>query len=140
IDLEAKVAAGEFRDDLYYRLNVLALYVPPLRERREDIPALAEHLLDDIANRSGQAPRELSREALALLAQQAWKGNVRELRNLLERVQLDADGPLLEAAQLLPLLAPPGAPAPAMPAAVPTAQAAPHADDPLQPLAHSIAI
>ena len=139
IDLEAKVAAGQFRDDLYYRLNVLALYVPPLRERREDIPALAEHLLDDIANRSGQAPRELSREALMLLAQQTWKGNVRELRNLLERVQLDADGPLLEAAQLLPLLAAPGAPPPAMPAAVPTAQAAPLADEPLQPLAHSIA-
>jgi DNA-binding NtrC family response regulator len=78
--------------------------VPPLRERCEDIPTLVEHLLDDIANRSGQAPMELSREALALLARQAWKGNVRELRNLLERAQLDAEGPLLDAAQLQPLL------------------------------------
>jgi len=104
INLEAKVAAGQFRDDLYYRLNVLALHVPPLRERCEDIPTLVEHLLDDIANRSGQAPMELSREALALLARQAWKGNVRELRNLLERAQLDAEGPLLDAAQLQPLL------------------------------------
>ncbi|KHL68696.1 sigma-54 interaction domain-containing protein [Pseudomonas flexibilis] len=142
IDLEAKVAAGQFRADLYYRLNVLALHVPPLRDRREDIPALAEHLLDDIANRSGQAPRELSREALMLLVRQPWNGNVRELRNLLERVQLDADGPVLEAAQLLPLLATRGAPLPVTAAANPTPQAAPPADEPqqpLQPLAHSIA-
>ena len=104
INLEEKVAAGQFRDDLYYRLNVLALHVPPLRDRCEDIPTLVEHLLDDIANRSGQAPMELSSEALALLGQQAWKGNVRELRNLLERAQLDAEGPFLDAAQLQPLL------------------------------------
>jgi transcriptional regulator with PAS, ATPase and Fis domain len=137
IDLEAKVAAGQFRDDLYYRLNVLALQVPPLRERREDIPALVEHLLDDIANRSGQAPMELSPAALALLCAQPWKGNVRELRNLLERAQLDADGPLLEAAQLQPLLAAAGLPAPALPAE-PLA-ASPIEAAPLRPLAESIA-
>ena len=78
IDLEAKVAAGQFRDDLYYRLNVLALRVPPLRERASDIPRVVEHLLDDIANRSGQPPMELSPEALALLCAQPWRGNVRE--------------------------------------------------------------
>lgn len=94
IDLEAKVAAGQFRDDLYYRLNVLALQVPPLRERRADIPALVEHLLDDIANRSAQPPMELSDEALELLSGQTWRGNVRELRNLLERAQLAGDGQL----------------------------------------------
>jgi transcriptional regulator with PAS, ATPase and Fis domain len=94
IDLEAKVAAGQFRDDLYYRLNVLALRVPPLRERASDIPALIEHLLDDLANRSGLAPMELTDDALALLCAQLWKGNVRELRNLLERAQLAADGRL----------------------------------------------
>ena len=137
IDLEAKVAAGQFRDDLYYRLNVLALQVPPLRERREDIPALVEHLLDDIANRSGQAPMELSPAALALLGAQPWKGNVRELRNLLERAQLDADGPLLEAAQLQPLLAAPGLPAQALPAEPPSAAEA--LPGTLRPLAESIA-
>src|SRR5690606_8308101 len=139
IDLEAKVAAGQFRDDLYYRLNVLALHVPPLRERREDIPTLVEHLLDDIANRSGQAPMELSREALALLGRQSWKGNVRELRNLLERAQLDADGPLLDVAQLQPLLAAPGAPQPAPNLSEPLEQAAAASDEPLQPLAQSVA-
>ena len=102
--LEAKVAAGQFRDDLYYRLNVLALRVPPLRERASDIPAVVEHLLDDIANRSGQPPMELSPEALALLCAQPWRGNVRELGNLLERAQLCADGSQLQAAHLLPLL------------------------------------
>ena len=141
IDLEAKVAAGQFRDDLYYRLNVLALHVPPLRERREDIPTLVEHLLDDIANRSGQAPMELSREALALLGRQAWKGNVRELRNLLERAQLGTEGALLDVAQLHPLLAAPtpSTPVPAATTASPAEQAPPPADEPLQPLAHSIA-
>ena len=94
IDLEAKVAAGQFRDDLYYRLNVLALRVPPLRERASDIPALIEHLLDDLANRSGLAPLELTDDALALLCAQPWRGNVRELRNLLERAQLALDGRL----------------------------------------------
>ncbi|MGA4603699.1 sigma 54-interacting transcriptional regulator, partial [Ectopseudomonas hydrolytica] len=136
IDLEAKVAAGQFRGDLYYRLNVLALQVPPLRERREDIPALVEFLLDDIANRSGQAPMELSHKALSLLARQPWKGNVRELRNLLERAQLDVDGPLLDVPQLQPLLAAPGS---AAATETPTSPAAPGADEPVQPLAQTLA-
>ncbi len=140
IDLEAKVAAGQFRDDLYYRLNVLALRVPPLRERREDIPALVEYLLDDIANRSGQAPMELSRDAQALLCRQPWKGNVRELRNLLERAQLDSDGVSLDVAQLQPLLSVPAIPLPP-PSAAPLDQAEPAAavDEPIQPLALSVA-
>ena len=118
IDLEAKVAAGQFRDDLYYRLNVLALQVPPLRERQADIAALVEHLLDDIANRSGQPPMELSDEALALLASQPWRGNVRELRNLLERAQLAGDG-RLEAEALRALLVDPVTPAAPSPKAQP---------------------
>ena len=116
IDLEAKVAAGQFRDDLYYRLNVLALRVPPLRERASDIPALIEHLLDDLANRSGLAPMELTDDALALLCAQPWKGNVRELRNLLERAQLAADG-RLDGEVLRGLLVDPVAPSAPIPAA-----------------------
>ncbi len=124
IDLEAKVAAGQFRGDLYYRLNVLALRVPPLRERAGDIPALIEHLLDDLANRSGLAPLELSDDALALLCAQPWKGNVRELRNLLERAQLAVDGRLDGAALRALLVDPvaPSAPLPVAPVMASTAQ------------------
>ena len=122
IDLEAKVAAGQFRDDLYYRLNVLTLQVPPLRERRADIPALVEHLLDDIANRSAQPPMELSDEALELLSGQPWRGNVRELRNLLERAQLAGDGQL-DAEALRALLIDPVTPPAPSPAAPPASSA-----------------
>jgi len=124
IDLEAKVAAGQFRDDLYYRLNVLALRVPPLRERASDIPALIEHLLDDLADRSGLAPLELSDDALALLCAQPWRGNVRELRNLLERAQLAVDGHLSGEAVRTLLVDPvaPSTPTPTLPVATNTAQ------------------
>jgi transcriptional regulator with PAS, ATPase and Fis domain len=123
IDLEAKIAAGQFRDDLYYRLNVLALRLPPLRERREDIPALVEHLLDDIANRSTQALLEVSDDALALLCAQPWRGNVRELRNLLERAQLNGDG-RLDAPATRALLVDPVAPAAPSVTPLPTTTAA----------------
>jgi transcriptional regulator with PAS, ATPase and Fis domain len=139
IDLEAKVAAGQFRGDLYYRLNVLALQVPPLRERREDIPALVEFLLDDIANRSAQAPMELSHKALALLARQPWKGNVRELRNLLETMTvLDRDGHL-GVDDLPPHLRdlPEAAPTPARPAAV-TEAAPPAAEVMAEPAGYQL--
>ena len=127
IDLEAKVAAGQFRDDLYYRLNVLTLPVPPLRERQADIAALVEHLLDDIANRSAQPPMELSDEALALLASQPWRGNVRELRNLLERAQLAGDGQL-DSEALRALLVDPVTPPAHSPAAQPATRAQPLAE------------
>ncbi|MGQ7816040.1 sigma-54 interaction domain-containing protein [Metapseudomonas furukawaii] len=136
VDLEAKVAAGAFREDLYYRLNVLALRLPPLRERREDLPALIEHLADDIASRSGQPPLELTDDALALLAAQPWPGNVRELRNLLERAQLLGDGSQpLAASELAELLVDP-LPAVALPAA---AAPAPEYPTPVRPLADSLA-
>jgi transcriptional regulator with PAS, ATPase and Fis domain len=102
-DLAAMVAEGRFRADLYYRLNVLPIVLPPLRERREDIEALAEALLDDIARRSGLPVRSLAPDALERLAAHVWPGNIRELRNVLEQAALMHDELVLHAAQLPPL-------------------------------------
>jgi len=99
-DLAALVREGRFREDLYYRLNVLPVRVPPLRERRADIPALVEALGEDMALRSGEAPPELTPDALALLAAQHWRGNIRELRNVLEQVTMRSDSQRIDAAQL----------------------------------------
>jgi len=99
-DLAALVREGRFREDLYYRLNVLPVRVPPLRERRADIPALVEVLGEDMALRSGEAPPELTPDALALLAAQHWRGNIRELRNVLEQVTMRSDSQRIDAAQL----------------------------------------
>jgi two-component system response regulator PilR (NtrC family) len=84
-DLGELVAAGRFREDLYYRLNVIELVVPALRERREDVPQLAVAILARLAERAGTAAPGLSREALRKLEQYAYPGNVRELENILER-------------------------------------------------------
>ena len=102
-DLPALVARGQFREDLYYRLNVLPVRVPPLRERRGDIPALIEVLGEDMAQR-GSPPPELDDGALALLAAQQWRGNIRELRNVLEQAALRAEGLRIGAAQMDALL------------------------------------
>ncbi|WCM49045.1 sigma 54-interacting transcriptional regulator [Pseudomonas sp. WJP1] len=85
-DLEAAIKRGEFRADLYYRLNVLPIQVPPLRERLDDLPALSEAILEEL-----RSQHELNSEALALLGQHAWPGNIRELRNVLERAALLSD-------------------------------------------------
>ncbi len=104
-DLKAMVAEGTFRQDLFYRLNVIRVRVPPLRERREDIPLLAEHFLRRLALRRGEPPRQLSPEALAALEQYDWPGNVRELENEIERlVVLGADHQVLSADFLSPRL------------------------------------
>jgi transcriptional regulator with GAF, ATPase, and Fis domain len=95
-DLEKMVARGEFREDLYYRLNGVRLEVPPLRERKEDIPALAAHLLARIADERDGLPKQLSPAAERLLQSYAWPGNVRELENVLRSVSLFADSDLLE--------------------------------------------
>jgi transcriptional regulator with PAS, ATPase and Fis domain len=95
-DLEAMVAEGRFRSDLYYRLNVLPIRVPPLRERLPDLEALAEALLEDIARRSGLPARSLAPDALELLSRQAWPGNIRQLRNVLEQAALMTDELLLD--------------------------------------------
>ena len=99
-DLAKLVREGSFREDLFYRLNVLPIRVPPLRERREDIPALVELLGEDMALRSGMLPPELSTEALALLSAQIWRGNIRELRNVLEQAAMRSDSNLILPSQL----------------------------------------
>ena len=109
-DLAALVREGRFREDLYYRLNVLPLRVPPLRERRADIPSLVEVLGEEIALRSGGPAPEVAESALALLAAQPWPGNIRELRNVLEQAVLQADSPHLEAADIAAVLRAQGAP------------------------------
>jgi NtrC-family two-component system response regulator AlgB len=91
-DLEAEVAAHRFREDLYYRLNVVALHVPPLRERREELISLAQALLAAAASRNHRTPPRLSAEAEAALTRYRWPGNVRELRNAMERAVIFARG------------------------------------------------
>jgi len=93
VDLAAEVAAGRFREDLFYRLAVVRLVVPPLRERPDQLVALARELTASVAERLGVPARDLSEEALARLAEHPWPGNVRELENALERVAvLGAEG------------------------------------------------
>ncbi|WP_435609311.1 sigma-54 interaction domain-containing protein [Pseudomonas knackmussii] len=105
IDLDKAMREGRFRADLYYRINVLPIEIPPLRERLEDLPALCEAILDDLRE-DHHALYELDSAALALLARHAWPGNVRELRNLLERTVLLNDGNQLDAESLRAALGP----------------------------------
>jgi DNA-binding NtrC family response regulator len=98
VDLTAAVASGHFREDLYFRLNVLALTVPPLRERRADIPPLADHLLAALRSIHGHPGSHLSEAARRMLATYAWPGNVRELRNALERAIVFSRSDTLEPA------------------------------------------
>ena len=135
-DLPALVASGQFREDLYYRLNVLPVRVPPLRERRGDIPALIEVLGEDMAHR-GSPPPELSASAVALLAAQQWRGNIRELRNVLEQAALRADSDRLDAGQMEALLRQSGL-AQIQPA-LPPEPAPPDASALLRPLAEQVA-
>ena len=106
-DLEKLVAEGAFREDLYYRLNVFPIYLPPLRERKADIPLLAEHFLSRMAAEQGKPTRRLSQAALDLLMQYHWPGNVRELENVMERAILVCDGDTILSAHLPPTLQPP---------------------------------
>ncbi len=103
-DLRSMVETGGFRDDLYYRLEVFPIELPPLRDRASDIPLLAQHLLEEIATRQGLAPRMLAKEAASLLESQEWPGNVRQLANVLERAMIVGEGPRLVAAELRNLL------------------------------------
>jgi DNA-binding NtrC family response regulator len=104
-DLEQEVDAGRFRQDLYYRLNVHTLRVPPLRERLSDVPVLVDHLLRTIATHLRVRPKAIAPEAVALLAAHDWrKNNVRELRNCLERMMIASDAPVIGAADVPPEL------------------------------------
>ena len=105
-DLDAMVAAGTFRADLFFRLNVFPIELPALRERATDIPLLAGHLIGEIARRHRREPPRLDDEAAELLAAEPWPGNVRELANVLERAVILAEGPALRAADVKPLLRP----------------------------------
>jgi transcriptional regulator with PAS, ATPase and Fis domain len=91
-DLEKEVQAGRFREDLYYRLNVVPVSMPPLRERRSDIPVLVEHFLTKLAVRHGRAPMRLTDDAMVHLWEFAWPGNVRQLENVIERMVILTDG------------------------------------------------
>jgi two-component system nitrogen regulation response regulator NtrX len=92
-NLEEEIAAGRFREDLFYRLNVVPLTVPPLRERREDIPLLIAHFVGQLSEREGVTPRAFDQEAIDALTRMEWPGNVRELRNTVERLLILAAGP-----------------------------------------------
>jgi len=105
-DLQAMVGAGAFRADLYFRLDVFPIELPALRERASDVPLLARHLLGGIARRHRREPPRLEEEAAALLAAEPWPGNVRELASVLERALILADGPVLRAEDVKPLLRP----------------------------------
>ena len=91
-DPNAEIAAGRLREDLYHRLNVVPIRVPPLRERREDIPALIEHFVRRTSDTTGLARRSIAEDALAALQSNEWPGNVRELRNVIERLLIMAPG------------------------------------------------
>ena len=93
--LEERIAAGLFREDLFYRLNVFPISVPPLRERPEDIPLLVRHFVEEFAAAFGKPPAEITPANMAALQQHSWPGNIRELRNVVERAMVVATGPRL---------------------------------------------
>jgi len=103
-NLTEEIRKGVFREDLYFRLAVLQIDAPPLRERREDIPALVEHFMQINMEEQGLRPRKFTPEALEVLARHDWPGNVRELRNLVERVVIMARGADIQATDVAPLV------------------------------------
>jgi two-component system nitrogen regulation response regulator NtrX len=96
-DLTAEIRAGRFREDLYFRLNVVPIFVPPLRERQEDIPLLAQHFMAMLAKEYGRRPKTFDRDAMLALQRYPWPGNVRELRNLVERLMIMVPGDRVDA-------------------------------------------
>jgi Nif-specific regulatory protein len=103
-DLEKSIAEGSFREDLYYRLNVFALFVPPLRERRTDILLLADHFLEKFSHQHHKHVKRISTPAIDMLMSYHWPGNVRELENAIERAVVVCDGEVVHAHHLPPTL------------------------------------
>jgi two-component system nitrogen regulation response regulator NtrX len=99
-DLQSEIRAGRFREDLYFRLNVIPISVPPLRERQEDIPLLADHFMAAFAREYGRRAKSFDRGALMVLQQYAWPGNVRELRNVIERLMIMVPGDAISPSDL----------------------------------------
>jgi DNA-binding NtrC family response regulator len=122
-NLASRIATGDFREDLYYRLNVVHIWIPPLRERREDIPLLLRHFLGQYAAQYAVAPPRIGPDAEARLVAYGWPGNVRELRNLVERMTVRKAGAVVTPADIEPMLAnrPERAPTPVLPLPMSTA-------------------
>jgi len=99
-DLEEEIDAGRFREDLYFRLSVIPVYVPPLRERPEDIPLLVKHFAELFNRESSFKPRRFTSAALEFLQQQRWRGNIRELRNTVERLLIMSRSDAVDVADL----------------------------------------
>jgi len=95
-DLNAEIQEGNFREDLYYRLNVIPIDIPPLRHRKKDIPLLAEHFLTQFCRENNKPKKQLSKEAVKILERYSWPGNVRELRNIIERLVIMSRGNVIE--------------------------------------------
>jgi two-component system nitrogen regulation response regulator NtrX len=103
-DLKKEISNGRFREDLYYRLNVIPINLPPLRERREDIPLLIDHFLKGLSSEYGKPPKTLTHEAISLLKEYRWPGNVRELRNFVERMVIMVEKTVIDKDDLYGLL------------------------------------
>jgi two-component system nitrogen regulation response regulator NtrX len=99
-DLQTEIRAGRFREDLYFRLNVIPIFVPPLRDRREDIPLLADHFMAGFAREYGRRVKNFEPGAVMVLQHYAWPGNVRELRNVIERLMIMVPGDSITSADL----------------------------------------
>src|SRR5205085_5360654 len=103
-DLEKAIAAGEFREDLYYRLNVFAIFVPPLRERKPDVLLLADHFLEKFSREHNKHVKRIATPAIDMLSSYHWPGNVRELGNVIERAIVVCDSQVIHAHHLPPTL------------------------------------
>jgi len=115
-DLEREVATGRFREDLFYRLDVFRVRVPPLRERREDVPLLVDHFIAHFHETLGRPVHTIADDALDRLLEHSWPGNVRELENVIERAMILADGDRITLAELPEAIAAPRSRAEAAPA------------------------